>query len=72
MTTRFEQIAAAFPLHAQRIAELANAAGRLEWLREPAWRYRGACTALVGAFLWYGTSEGYAYWEALANGDGLT
>jgi hypothetical protein len=69
--TRFEQIARAYPLHAQRIAELSSQAGRLEWLREPAWLHRDGRDALVGAFVWGFTPEGYDYWEALANGDGL-
>lgn len=68
MTTRFEQIAAAFPLHAQRIAELAGP----KWLervraREASLSY-DASDILRGAFAWRTTSEGYNYWWNLAEG----
>jgi hypothetical protein len=75
VTTRFEQIAAAFPLHAQRIAECVYE----RWGSEGLERFRttpsdgfnmkhGAGAVLQGAFAWDQTTEGHAYWSALANG----
>jgi hypothetical protein len=67
--TRFEQIAAAFPLHAQRIAECVA-----EWdpRNYEAWRDsepdHDAGWALYDAFDWVSTPEGARYWFALANG----
>lgn len=64
--TRFEQIVAAFPLHAQRIAEAAG----------PKWLSRSrnhisrdsAGVELQCAFTWALTEEGHDYWSALAKG----
>lgn len=69
--TRFEQIARAFPLHAQRIAELAYVFDpRIlddGWLHsEP--EQHGARRALYDAFDWSQTTEGGRYWYALAEG----
>jgi hypothetical protein len=68
--TRFEQIAAALPLHAQRIADLTYAfdpKGSDGWLHsEP--EQHGARWALYDAFDWSRTSEGSSYWYALAEG----
>jgi hypothetical protein len=64
--TRFEQIAAAFPLHCQRIAEIA---GR-RWLDRVrsmiAWGNAG--DELQCAFHWAATDEGHDYWRSLAQG----
>jgi hypothetical protein len=70
LLTRFEQIAAAFPLHAQRIAEATHAfdpKGSDGWLHsEP--EQHGARWALYDAFDWSQTVEGARYWYALAEG----
>ena len=69
MTTRFEQIAAAFPLHAQRIAECVyeqkgtSGLDRLMCL--------SGHTSLLELFLWDGTEEGPDYWCALYDGRGF-
>ena len=66
--TRFEQIAVAFPLHAQRIAEC-TAPGKVErWRNAPASDGLPAGDILRGAFHWAGTTEGHEYWSALAAG----
>lgn len=65
--TRFEQLTEAFPLHIQRIAELANSGGILPALKNlPAAVTPGM--ALRGAFLFASTSEGSEYWNAIADG----
>lgn len=67
--TRFEQIAAAFPLHCQRIAEETHAfdPNSHDWLHsEP--EQHGARWALYDAFDWSQTPEGGRYWFALAEG----
>lgn len=67
--TRFEQIASAFPLRAQRIAELARPART--WLYAPSDDFdpkRGAAAVLRRAFTWSLTDEGYDYWNALYRG----
>lgn len=72
--TRFEQIAAAFPLHAQRIAECVcetDGEWRLErFLTFPHPETR-AGDILQGAFLWEKTAEGWSYWNAIAHGGGV-
>ncbi len=68
--TKLEALAAAFPLHAQRIAELAhefdpfNAGDFLQSELDefgPRW-------ALYNAFDWGSTVEGAWYWSKLADG----
>lgn len=65
--TRFEQIAAAFPLHAQWIAEctaeiwLQHAADALDMQYGAGW-------VLRRAFNWSMTDEGFEYWNALSDG----
>jgi hypothetical protein len=75
--TRFEMIAAAFPLHAQRIAECVyehNPSGAMvlrRFLTDPADDFdvkRGAGAILQGAFSWDQTHEGHNYWSALRHG----
>jgi len=65
--TRFEQIAAAFPLHAQRIAELCTENGMDTWLFSEATRNETESTTIFGGFHWDETTEGGAYWSALCN-----
>ena len=66
--TRFEQIARAFPLHAQRIAELAHASGHGADLTEPS---EGRWKNISTLFVFAETPEGHDYWWALAFGDGV-
>lgn len=66
--TRWEQIVAAFPLHAQRIAELAGPSG-VAYMRDVEPLDDAGC-ALLGAFIFEDTSEGSAYWWALCDGMG--
>jgi hypothetical protein len=66
--TRFEQIAAAFPLHAQRIAELAGPVWLARARVREASNSLDASDILRGAFAWNFTSEGYKYWWTLADG----
>lgn len=68
MTTRFEQIAAAFPLHAQRIAELAGPMWLARVRAREASESLDASDILRGAFTWRTTTEGYDYWWTLAEG----
>lgn len=71
--TRFEQIAAAFPLHAQRIAELTGP--RKEWLYGTPDTFDlkyGASAVLRSAFTWSIADEGFEYWCALSDGVKLT
>jgi hypothetical protein len=67
--TRFEQIAIAFPLHAQRIAEAVYAFDPRGY---EAWRDGApdadAGWALYDAFDWSQTPEGGRYWIAIADG----
>lgn len=66
LQTRFEQIASAFPLHAQRIAECAGPKW-LEWSRNtPVHDGMEAGHVLRGAFHWAQTQEGHNYWRRLA------
>lgn len=66
--TKFEQLAAAFPLHIQRIAEACyQRAGqeRLDKLfNDPATDSPGG--TLAGLIYFDGTAEGHAYWWSLA------
>jgi hypothetical protein len=74
MTTRFEQIAAAFPLHCQRIAEATydeGGIGPLLTLQRAA-PIGNAGETLADLFYWCDTSEGHLYWRALAMGAGWT
>lgn len=73
--TRFEQIAAAFPLHAQRIAECVyeqrSANGLRIFMTAPCDEFdtkHGAGAVLQNAFLWGATGEGGQYWAALREG----
>jgi hypothetical protein len=71
MTTRFDQLAAAFPLHIQRIMECAseqqNSTGDVDtWRNSPPDHDAG--WSLYDAFDWSRTSEGTNYWYALAEG----
>lgn len=71
MTTRFEQIAAVFPLHCQRITELAHigVGGKgIGWLNDDAPLGEDAGTLLALAFHWKETVEGAKYWASLAIG----
>jgi hypothetical protein len=71
MVTRFQQIASAFPLHAQRIAEAAYAfdpKGANGWLHSESEVSGGARWTLYDAFDWSQTPEGSCYWYALAEG----
>jgi hypothetical protein len=70
MTTRFERIAAAYPLHAQRIAEATYNESRfgLKWLQRDA-GVLSAGAILSAAFYWGNTREGNDYWCALCMGD---
>lgn len=63
--TRLEALAAAHPLHIQRIAELTLREG---WLSEPS---ASARYDLLGAFEFKMTEEGHDYWWALFDGRGL-
>ena len=68
--TRFERIAKAFPLHAQRIAELTFEQGGVtyfEWWHEDSEQI-SIKRVLRGSFVWDITTEGHNYWAALANG----
>lgn len=74
--TRFEQIAAAFPLHAQRIAECVfeseGPEGLESFLRQTTVsRLKASPMALAFLFDWEDTQEGYTYWDALYTGDGV-
>lgn len=69
--TRFEQIAAAFPLHAQRIAELCTANGQRAVLFSEALPDESASGTLIFGFEWANTTEGADYWCALYDGRGL-
>lgn len=73
--TRFEQIAAAFPLHAQRIAEatfadyeLDDDVKGLDWLYGQSECDEDASVILQRAFVWDATEEGHRYWVRLATG----
>lgn len=74
--TRFEQIAAAFPLHCQRIAECVyqhnpyGPTGLANFLTAPsdAFNLEHGGAVLQGAFMWEFSEEGHNYWSALANG----
>lgn len=73
--TRFDMIAAAFPLHAQRIAEctyLCVGGDRVlpRLLTDPPYDFElkhGAGSILQGLFCWEHTSEGHGYWSALCH-----
>lgn len=65
--TRFEQIAAAFPLHCQRIAECAYQDGALIHIMRGRPDQDGPAGALRGAFVWSRTEEGHDYWKTLAD-----
>lgn len=71
MTTRFEQIAAAFPLHAQRIAELCCENDQREMLFSEAYADEAPTSTLMLGFNWSDTSEGPDYWCALYDGTGF-
>lgn len=62
---RLEALAAAYPLHVQRIAELTD---RDYHLSQPS---RGAKRDLLAAFEFKNTDEGHQYWWALYSGRGL-
>ena len=68
--TVYEQLAKAFPLHFQRIVEIASISNSYGWQRfvkdAPAFAEPGA--ALSAAFIWVWTDEGVGYWNALAVG----
>jgi hypothetical protein len=70
--TRFEQIAAAFPLHAQRIAEETFAQTDSDWfdfwLNGPHSSHIRASSVLHSSFNFSTTIEGFEYWYALADG----
>lgn len=63
--TRLEALAAAYPLHVQRIAELTVHKDRMSE------RSQGARGDLLGAFEFLTTTEGHDYWWALFTGAGL-
>lgn len=63
--TVFENLALLFPLHIQRIAEIAPFKPDLQ--RPSERRY----TDLADLFVWSKTEEGYWYWAALACGNGV-
>jgi hypothetical protein len=70
--TRFEQIAAAFPLHCQRIAEATfQHCGDTRLLTDQSDDFdlkQGAGAILQASFLWDHTAEGHNYWSALRHG----
>jgi hypothetical protein len=73
MTTRFEQIVSAFPLHAQRIAEAVytwDPRNFERWRDSTPEHYENAGWMLCDAFDRYQTPEGFCYWRALASGVG--
>ncbi len=67
--TAFELIAAAYPLHAQRIAEaiFEHNGEKLfaEFMTRPNTWMRNAGEALQCAFCWGATVEGHEYWSRL-------
>lgn len=70
--TRFEQIASAFPLHAQRIAEATHQCegaveGGLEYLFAELHDDWDAGLTLASLFYWSDTPEGHNYWRRLAD-----
>lgn len=66
MTTRFEQIAAAFPLHAQRIAECVYEQKGDRVFDAFMWDHLVFMDAsLIWLFQWDKTTEGADYWCAL-------
>ena len=72
MTTNREVLAAAFPLHFQRICEAAyeyygDKLPLNEFLDDPT-RCEDAFFTLQGGFVWENTTEGHDYWQALAYG----
>ncbi|WP_315833949.1 hypothetical protein [Bradyrhizobium prioriisuperbiae] len=74
MTTRFELIAKAFPLHAQRIAECTFECGgdaRLNWLMAECSANSKAAAIMSALFYFDATTEGFNYWFALQRGGGF-
>lgn len=70
--TRFEQLAAAFPNHIQRIAECVyewDPRGYEMWRDGCGCERESAGWTLCDAFDWSRTVEGFHYWQSLAKGE---
>lgn len=70
--TRFEVIVAAYPLHAQLIAENCFAFYPQffeNFMSEQLLESHSARSILAGAFLWDFTPEGHKYWSQLSRGE---